>query len=144
MLWNQIRSHLRVIAMEQFHISVEQFHVLRIIRKGYTSVSEIADARRISRPAVSQAVENLVEKGLITRRQVKNDRRFVHLELTPAGGDLLDQVFQQNRAWMKQKMAFLSAEDLSQITEALTSLKLAYDEPKQKIQEETIPPIGME
>lgn len=144
MVWNQIRSHLRTIATEQFNITVEQFHVLRIIRKGFTSVSEIADARGISRPAVSQAVDTLVEKGLLTRRQVKNDRRFVHLELTPAGEDLLDQIFQQNRAWMKQKMTVLSASDLSQITEALISLRSAYDESKQKTQEEPVPLIGKE
>ena len=106
MVWNLIRSHLRTIAAEQFDISVEQFHVLRHIRKGLTSVCDIADARQISRSAVSQAAELLVEKGLITRRQEAGDRRFVHLALTPEGEDLLNQVFQQNRAWMMEKMAF--------------------------------------
>ena len=124
MVWNLIRGHLRAIAAEQFDISVEQFHVLRLIRKGLTSVSDIADARQISRPAVSQAAEILVEKGLITRRQEAGDRRFVHLALTPAGEDLLNQVFQQNRAWMMEKMASISAEDLARITEGLALLKI--------------------
>lgn len=75
-VWNTIRGNLRAIASEQFEISVEQFHVLRLIRKGLTSVSEIAEARLISRPAASQTVDGLVEKGLITRRQAAGDRRF--------------------------------------------------------------------
>ena len=132
MVWNLIRSHLRTIAAEQFDISVEQFHVLRHIRKGLTSVSDIADARQISRPAVSQAAELLVEKGLITRRQEANDRRFVHLALTPRGEDLLNQLFRQNRAWMMEKMASIRAEDLTLITTGLAQLKLAFDVPAEK------------
>ncbi len=127
MVWNLIRGHLRAIAAEQFNISVEQFHVLRHIRKGLTSVSEIADARQISRPAVSQAAETLVEKGLVTRRQEAGDRRFVHLALTPAGEDLLNQIFQQNRAWMMEKMVSLSPDDLACITRGLALMKSAFD-----------------
>jgi DNA-binding MarR family transcriptional regulator len=136
MVWNLIRGHLRLIAAEQMDISVEQFHVLRHIRKGLTSVSDIADARQTSRSAVSQAAELLVEKGLVTRKQESGDRRFVHLALTPQGEDLLNQTFQQNRAWMEERMAALSSEDLSLITEGLAILKSAFDSPEEKIEEQ--------
>lgn len=128
-VWNIIRGHVRQIAAEQFDISVEQFHVLRHIRKGLTSVKDIAEARQISRPAVSQAAETLVEKGLITRREAADDRRYVHLALTPAGDALLNQIFQQNRAWMQEKMAALSEAELARITEGLKLLKAAFDAP---------------
>ena len=64
-VWNLVRGNLRGIVSEQFDISVDQFHILRHIRKGFSSVSDLASARQISRPAVSQAVELLVEKGLL-------------------------------------------------------------------------------
>lgn len=143
-VWNTIRCHLRAIAAEQFDITVEQFHVLRLIRRGLTSVSEIAEARQISRPAMSQAAENLVEKGLITRRQEENDRRFVRLALTPTGEDLLGQIFQQNRAWMMEKMAALSAENLARINDAMELLKSTFLTPEQANQENPLPFIGKE
>ncbi len=130
-VWNLIRSHLRLIATEQFDISVEQFHVLRHIRRGLTCVKDIADERHISRPAVSQAVDLLVEKGLVTRRDEADDRRFVHLALTPEGGDLLDRMFRQNRAWMSENMASLSPEDLNSITDGLVLLKKAFELPSE-------------
>ena len=126
-VWHIIRGNVRTIAAEQFGISVEQFHVLRFIRKGLTSVRDIAEARQISRPAVSQAAELLVAKGLITRREAAGDRRFVHLALTPAGAALLDGIFAQNRAWMQAKMASLSPQDLALITEGLARLKSTFD-----------------
>ena len=47
----------------------------------------------------------------------------------PRGKTLLNQIFQQNRAWMMEKMAALSAEDLELITEGLKLLKSAFDVP---------------
>jgi DNA-binding MarR family transcriptional regulator len=125
-VWNLIRNHLRSIAAEQFGISVGQFHTLRHVRKGLTSVRDIAEARQVSRPAVSQEVDVLVEGGLVTRRQEAGDRRFVHLALTPAGEDLLNRLFQQNRLWMMQKMAELPAADLEQIRRGLALLESAF------------------
>jgi DNA-binding MarR family transcriptional regulator len=126
-VWNLIRSHLRAIAVEEFNISVTQFHVLRLVRKGLTSIKDIAEQRQISRPAVSQAAELLVAKGLITRQEQPGDRRFVRLALTPAGEDLLNQLFQRNRAWMVQQMALANPEDLQLITQGLARLSAALD-----------------
>ena len=63
-VWNRIKGNLRSIAEENYDISVEQFHILRHIRKGLTSVSELAEVKQISRSAISQAVDLLVEPGL--------------------------------------------------------------------------------
>src|SRR5690242_10291383 len=98
-LWGMIRTHIRAAATKNFDISVEQFHILRHVRRGIVSVSELATAKNISRPAVSQGVEVLVQKGLLTRIQSTQDRRYVELALTEEGNNLLDTVFQETRAW---------------------------------------------
>src|SRR5512139_3368846 len=118
-LWNSIRSHIRATATANFDISVEQFHVLRSVRRGTDSVSELATAKNISRPAISQAVEVLVKKGLLTRVPSKEDRRCVDLVLTEAGNHLLDTVFKETRSWMKERMGDLSPEELEAIAKAM-------------------------
>ena len=122
-LWGYIRAHIRAIATENFDISVEQFHILRYIRRGDCSVSELADARNISRPAISQGVDALVNKGLVMRRQSKEDRRYVELELTPEGNALLDSVFQNTREWMKSSLESLSQEELELAMRGMEMLK---------------------
>jgi DNA-binding MarR family transcriptional regulator len=87
------------------------------------SVSELANAKNISRPAVSQAVEILVRKDLLTRVQSTQDRRYVELALTEAGDELLDTVFKETRDWMKERMSPLSASELETIAEAMEALK---------------------
>ena len=125
-LWNFVRSYIRVTATSNFDVTVEQFHVLRFVRKGM-SISELATAKNISRPAISQAVEALVKKGLLTRTQSLNDRRYVELTLTSEGNALLDSVFKETRQWMKERMKKLSATELETIARAMDAMKKMLD-----------------
>jgi DNA-binding MarR family transcriptional regulator len=126
-LWHSVRSHIRATATAKFDISVEQFHVLRYVRRGTDSVSELATAKNISRPAISQAVEVLVKKGLLTRVPSKEDRRCVELVLTEDGNNLLDTVFKETRGWMSERMQGLSPDELKTVAEAMEIMKKMLD-----------------
>jgi DNA-binding MarR family transcriptional regulator len=128
-VWNRIKGNIHSIAVENYDISFEQFHILRHIRKGLTSVSQLAQMRQISRSGISQAVDVLVEHGLVCRRQNSQDRRNIPLELTEAGNNLLDIISEKNRAWMKSQMASLSAQDLETLTRAMGILSNVFTEP---------------
>ena len=121
-LWNFVRSYIRATATSSFDITVEQFHVLRFVRKGM-SISELATAKNISRPAISQAVNVLVKKGLLTRVQNAKDRRYVTLALTNEGNALLDTVFNETRTWMKGHMSKLTSEEMEAIIKAMQAFK---------------------
>ena len=122
-VWNFVRTHIRGTATGKFEITVEQFHVLRFVGRGPNSMSELAAAKNISRPAISQAVDVLVKKGLLTRVQSVTDRRVVELYLTEEGNALLDSIFKENRAWMKERMDILTNQELETITKAMEALK---------------------
>jgi DNA-binding MarR family transcriptional regulator len=126
-LWNSVRSHIRATATASFDITVEQFHVLRYVRRGTDSVSELATAKNISRPAISQAVEVLVKKGLLTRVPSKEDRRCVDLVLTQEGNNLLDTLFKETRGWMKERMHRLDPDELATIAKAMEIMKKMLD-----------------
>ena len=122
-VWNFVRTHIRGTATAKFDITVEQFHVLRYVRRGPNSMSELATAKNISRPAISQAVDTLVKKGLLTRIQSSTDRRVIELALTNQGNALLDTVFKENRVWMKERMSTLTTDELETIGKAMEALK---------------------
>jgi len=124
--WHRIQAHIRQAAAEQFDISVEQFHILRHIRGGHDSVSELAEAKNISRPAISQAVDVLVNKGFIQRMPDARDRRHVQLTLTDSGNALLDAIFADTYQWMMQLLSPMSAEELHNLVRAMDSLKKTH------------------
>ena len=131
-VWNRIKGNVRSIAVEHYDISVEQFHILRHIRRGLTSVSELAEVKQISRSAISQAVDLLVERGLICRLQNAQDRRNIPLELTDSGNKLLDTIWEKNRAWMSSQMTSLSIQDLTTLSNAMEILSKTFAESSNK------------
>ena len=128
-VWNRVKGNVRAIAVEHYDISVEQFHILRHIRRGLTSGSELAEVKQISRSAVSQAVDILVARGLVCRLQNALDRRNIPLELTESGNALLDTIWEKNRAWMKSRMISLTEQDLNTLTCAMEILSRTFVEP---------------
>lgn len=122
-LWRKIIAHIRQAAAEKFDITVEQFHILRHIRMGRDSVSALAEAKGISRPAISQSVDLLVTRGLIVRTIDQDDRRHVKLSLTGVGNALMDAIFDDTHQWMVKTLAPLSADEIEAFTSAMESLK---------------------
>jgi DNA-binding MarR family transcriptional regulator len=122
-LWSTIRAHIRESATARFNITVEQFHILRHIRRGKGCVSELAEIQNISRPAISRAVDMMVAKGWISRKEKAGDRRYTHLELTEEGNALLDAIFGDTRRWMAKKMDRLTSEELAELIRAMETLK---------------------
>jgi DNA-binding MarR family transcriptional regulator len=122
-LWRMIQAHIREVAVEQFSISVDQFHILRHIRRGRNSVSELAEVRDISRPAISQSVDLLVTRGLIFRTIDIKDRRHIKLDLTADGNALMDAISGDTRQWMVDKFAQLSVDEIQAFTFSMDSFK---------------------
>ena len=126
-VWRRVRGNARSNAIQDFNITLMQFHILRHIRKGSHTVGELAERQQVSRPAISRAVDILVEKDLVSRRENKNDRRFVQLDLTESGISLLDAVFGKNCLWMAEKMSALNPDELDTIIKAMAILKNTFD-----------------
>jgi DNA-binding MarR family transcriptional regulator len=122
-LWRMIQAHIREVAVEQFNITVEQFHILRHIRTGRDSVSALAKIKDISRPAISQSVDLLVTRGFIVRAIDPQDRRHVRLDLTAEGNALMDAIFGDTRQWMMKTLEPLSADEIQALTLSMESLR---------------------
>lgn len=69
-------------------LTMRQLSVLLRLAEGGTaplSVREIAAPMKISKPAVTRAIDRLEQLKLVERRDSKVDRRLVELRITAAG-----------------------------------------------------------
>ena len=57
---------------------------------GAMSLAELAEAEQVRPPTMSRIVDALVEKGLVTRETVPEDRRSVRIAATEEGRRLLE------------------------------------------------------
>jgi DNA-binding MarR family transcriptional regulator len=129
--WGNVRSKLRGYATHDHNLTLIQFHMLRHIRNGVATVAQLADQQHVSRPAVSQAIEQLVQKQLVLRTPDQSDRRFVQLSLTQKGDRLLDAVSSKTKIWMESQMASLTAQELETLNQAFHILKNSLQETRE-------------
>lgn len=59
---------------------------------GRDTAADIVELRMLSKSNVSQAVESLIRKSLLQRRQDTEDRRRIHLSLTAASKPITDEI----------------------------------------------------
>jgi len=126
--WHRTRAYIRRAAAEQFQLTVEQFQVLRRIRRGHNSVSRLADAGGTSRSAVSKAVDALVRRGLIERFPDAQDRRHIELRLTGEGERLLTALFEQTRAWLAGRIERLNENETERLLDGMSLLARAFQD----------------
>ena len=125
-IWRQTRGQIRGVAAERFGLTVEQFQALRRIRKGYDSVSTLAEEGRLSRSQASRVVEVLVNKKLVTRLTDSEDRRHIHLSLTKAGETILSAIYAETEEWLANRFQFLTNEETEKVVQALSLLREAF------------------
>jgi len=122
-IWYSMRAQINKTARERFEITGGHFHVLRRIKSGDTSVSDLADTRHISRPVVSRKVDSLVDKGLVSRRESQEDRRFTVLELTEDGEKILEFMYESSHVWLEEQLMTLDNQELAAVIQGFEILK---------------------
>jgi DNA-binding MarR family transcriptional regulator len=107
-------------------LSFSQINILmRLVHRGSTSVSEVGEQLGVSNAAASQAVDRLVQLGLIVRTEDPEDRRAKQLALTQKGRDLIDQGVEARSKWVEGVTDSLSTEQQNMISSALILLTSA-------------------
>jgi DNA-binding MarR family transcriptional regulator len=66
---------------------------------GPAPIRQIAGGLQISLSAVSQLVDRLVRKGMVTRGENEQDRRLTSIELTEAGRESVRQMRRRKSEW---------------------------------------------
>jgi DNA-binding MarR family transcriptional regulator len=72
--------------------SFSQVKMLFLLEDGEHSVKEIAERLGLSLPAASRAVDGLIQRGYVSRRESATDRRSRLVALTDDGRAVVDRV----------------------------------------------------
>jgi DNA-binding MarR family transcriptional regulator len=81
----------RVLERASGELNLAHYRVLAAIDSGDERASHVAVRLALGKPAVSAAVDSLVQRGLVVRTGVSTDQRAAALSLTSAGEAALRQ-----------------------------------------------------
>jgi DNA-binding MarR family transcriptional regulator len=109
-LLNRLSSHVnRTASPDMFRVlgeaglSLTQLKALfHLHEHPELTVKDIAARLSMSLPAVSRAVDGLVQRGFVARRESESDRRSRQIALLPQGRAMLDRVMAAREAALVQ------------------------------------------
>lgn len=83
---------------------------------------ELMRTAMVTSGAITQRLDRLERRGLVTRRAADDDGRSVHVTLTPAGRDLVDEVLPGHLATEERILAGLTPEQRRALADGLRAL----------------------
>ncbi len=96
--------------------------VLATLTDGARRITELAATEALAQPTVTQLVDKLEVRGLVTRRRSGDDGRVVLVEITAAGEAALEEVRVEIRANMRGALAGLPDAELIELAHAAETL----------------------
>ena len=110
---SRLQRAVSPVVWEKCGLSRAQVGMLFILYYHHNvSMKTIASHLSISKSAVSQLLEPLIEKGLVQRTPDENDRRSAVAHLTPAGEKKIKLFNQEKQSGLRSALASLSSKDL--------------------------------
>jgi DNA-binding MarR family transcriptional regulator len=100
-----------------FHATVEG------VPLSYICQEMVADNSNLTR-----LVDRLEARGLVRRAPDPHDRRVTLVQLTPTGQALIDELRPHHRAYVEQRMSYLSPIQLAALQSAMQTLYTALTE----------------
>ena len=106
-------SMLRSIC-EKYRLTLLEATILSFLHNnpGVDTAADITELRMLSKGNVSQAVESLIQKGLLLREQDGADRRRIHLHPTTAAAAITVSLEEGRRQFQAEVFCGLSPGDL--------------------------------
>jgi DNA-binding MarR family transcriptional regulator len=110
-------------------VTLPQYRALVVLAaKGAQSLRELAEVLGVHTSTATRLCDRLVRKRLVRRRQSREDRRQVVLDLTPSGRDLVVEVTRRRRAEIARIVARIPRTQRQPLVSALTAFGQAAGE----------------
>ncbi|MEG0979933.1 MAG: MarR family transcriptional regulator [Oscillospiraceae bacterium] len=112
----KLYEKMMAVVCEKQDISKTELDIMAFLSNnpGKDTASEIVEIRMLPKANVSQAVETLIQKDLVTREQDKNDRRRVHLKLAEKSKTIVDEIHSAQNDYIKVLFMGFTPEELAQ------------------------------
>jgi MarR family transcriptional regulator, 2-MHQ and catechol-resistance regulon repressor len=79
--------------MSKYKLSITEFSVLEVLfYQGKQTIQQIGTRILISSGSMTYVIDKLEQKGIIKRNDCKEDRRVIHITLTPEGMDMMENI----------------------------------------------------
>lgn len=116
---------------KRYDLKLGEFDVLATLRRSgqpfRLTPSELIDSMMLTSGAMTNRLDKLESKGLISREHSKEDRRSVTVELTQDGFVLIDKIIEEHAAVQAKLVKGMNANQKKQMNTLLKSWLTQYE-----------------
>jgi len=131
-LWRTF-DRLRLLDEQVFgkvDLTPQQYNALRILKAHRPArlPTLVLSSRLISRaPDITRLLDRLVQRGLIVRERLPDNRRVVEVGITDAGMELLDSLETEIHNLGRRQLGHMSVEELEQLIALLARARQPHE-----------------
>jgi MarR family 2-MHQ and catechol resistance regulon transcriptional repressor len=104
-------------------LTVSQFAVLEVLMNlGPMCQQEIGKKILKTSGNMTMVIDNLEKRGLVKRKRDLHDRRYVRIELTPLGQNLIAEIFPNHASIAEKVFGVLDSSEINQLGFLLTKI----------------------
>ena len=103
-------------------ISRTEVGVLATLSDGPRRITQLAMTEALAQPTVTQLIDKLEGRELVSRSRSEEDGRVVLVEITPAGAEALEVVRRLIRANMREALVDLPDAELTELAHAADTM----------------------
>lgn len=111
--------------LAQFNLSRPQLELLISLKEKSCTTGVLAKEFSVSPSAVSQMVDQLIEKNLVERIEDEHDRRITNIKLSNGGKKLFEEI---HKKFLKHLEAKFSEVSIREIETLLTTINKVTDD----------------
>jgi MarR family 2-MHQ and catechol resistance regulon transcriptional repressor len=125
-------------SIEETGLCASDFGVLEaLLHKGSLPINVLGKKLLLTTGSITQAVDRLVKRGLVERKDHPHDRRVRLAELTPTGRAVIEPAFERHAADLEEVVSVLTPEERSMLVALLRKLGTGAEGQRDDAEERT-------
>lgn len=123
-----MKAHSAVAEHARAHVvsrglTLQEFGIMEALyNKGDLFLGDLQEKILVTSGGVTYLVDRLVEKGMVERRECKEDRRARYASLTDKGRILMEEIFPEHTAWLENAVGGVSEKQKQRAIKILRKL----------------------
>ena len=109
-------------------ISFAEFRILRLLNEeGPSSMVNMANSLLITQAAITGIIDRLENQSLVERVRKSEDRRVIHVSITPKGREISKKAGRLHRNFVEKALQSLTESDIANMLNALSKMNNAIE-----------------
>jgi DNA-binding MarR family transcriptional regulator len=124
-----IEKKARALLVERFATTLPRFDVLAALDRAPDGLmmSALSSQLLVSNGNVTAIVSRLVEDGLVTRTQDRDDRRILRVKLTPKGRRDFRVMAAEHEKWIERLLGDLADTEINHLLAGLSRVRTSIE-----------------